>query len=126
MKTKLSMDPEMENEFLMEGLDLPIHELDEDQEHMKIHLKAMVRGDEHGSVRTHMLQHRMQMNKKMQMAAQSIEGMQGQGGPPGQGGTPGAGGPRQGAQPQAPRGGQGPAGAIHADRMQDPGAAPRR
>jgi hypothetical protein len=122
IKAKLSLDPETENEFLMEGLDLPVHELDEDQEHLKAHLKAMVRGDEHGSVRQHMLKHRMQMNQKMQMAAQSIQGMQGQGGPGGQ--QPG--GPRQGAQPQAPRGGQNPPGAIHADRMQDPGAAPRR
>ena len=121
MKNKLSMDAEMENEFLMEGLDLPIHELDEDQEHMKVHLKAMVQGDPSGSVRQHMLKHRMQMNQKMQMQAASIAQMQGGGG-----GPPGAGGPRQGAQSQAPRGGQNPAGAIHADRMQDPGAAPRR
>jgi hypothetical protein len=124
IKAKLSMDAEMENEFLMEGLDLPIHELDEDQEHLKVHLKAMVQGDTHGSVRQHMLQHRMQMNKKMQAAAQSIEGMQGS---PGGGGQPGAAGsPRPGAQPAPPRGGQQPAGAIHADRMQDPSAAPRR
>jgi hypothetical protein len=120
IKQKLSMDAEMENEFLMEGLDLPIHELDEDQEHLKTHLKAMVQGDEHGSVRQHMLKHKEQMNKKMMMAAQSIQGMQGQGAAP-----PG-GGPRQGAQPGSPRGGQQPPGAIHADRMQDPGAAPRR
>jgi len=119
LKAKLSMDPEMENEFLMEGLDLPIHELDEDQEHLKVHLKAMVQGDEHGSVRQHMLLHRQQMNKKMMMAAQSMQAMQGPGGPQG-------GGPRPGAQSQAPRGGQNPPGAIHADRMQDPGAAPRR
>jgi hypothetical protein len=104
MKAKLSMDAEMENEFLMEGLDL------------------MVQGDPTGSVRQHMLKHRMQMNQKMQMQAASIAQMQGQGGGPG--GPPG--GPRQGAQPQAPRGRQNPPGAIHADRMQDPGAAPRR
>ena len=123
IKAKLSMDAEMENEFLMEGLDLPIHELDEDQEHMKVHLKAMVQGDEHGTVRAHMLKHRMQMNQKMQMAAAAMQAQQGQGGPPGQ---PGQGGPRQGAQPQAPRGGQQPPGAIHKDQMQGPGAAPRR
>ena len=124
IKAKLSMDAEMENEFLMEGLDLPIHELDDDQEHLETHLKAMVRGDEHGSIRQHMLKHRMQMNHKMQMAAQSIQGMQGS---PGGGDQPGAAGsPRPGAQPAAPRGGQQPPGAIHADRMKDPGAAPRR
>jgi hypothetical protein len=124
IKAKLSLDAETENEFLMEGLDLPVHELDEDQEHMKVHLKAMAGGDTHGSVRQHMLQHRMQMNKKMQMAAQAVQGMQGS---PGGGGQPGAAGsPRPGAQPAPPRGGQQPPGAIHADRMQDPSAAPRR
>lgn len=122
LKQKLSMDPEMENEFLMEGLDLPVHELDEDQEHMKIHLKAMVNGDEHGSVRQHLLLHKQQMNQKMMMAAQSIQAMQGQG----MSGQPPGGGPRQGAQPGQSRGGQQPPGAIHKDRMQDPGAAPRR
>jgi hypothetical protein len=121
IKAKLSLDAETENDFLQEGLDLPVHELDDDQQHMQVHLKAMVGGDEHGSVRQHMLKHRMQMNHKMQMAAQSIQGMPGGGGQPGAAGTP-----RPGAQPAPPRGGQQPPGAIHADRMQDPGAAPRR
>ena len=118
-KAKLSLDAESENEFLMEGLDLPVHELDEDQEHLKVHLKALVRGDEHGSIRAHMLKHRMQMNHKMQMAAQATQQMQGQPGG-------GQGGPKPGAQPGQPRGGQQPPGAVHQDRMQDPSAAPRR
>lgn len=124
IKDKLTLPPEQENEYLIEGLDLPVHELDDDQEHLKEHIKAMVQGDSHGSVRQHMLQHRMQMNKKMQMAAQQLAGQQGS---PGGGGQPGAAGtPRPGAQPAPPRGGQQPPGAIHSDRMQDPGAAPRR
>jgi len=123
IKAKLSMDAEMENQFLMEGLDLPVHELDEDQEHMKVHLKALIKGDEHGSIRQHLLLHRMQMNQKMQMAAAATQGMQGS---PGGAGPGAAGSPRPGAQPAPPRGGQQPAGAIHADRMQDPSAAPRR
>jgi hypothetical protein len=124
LKDQLTLPAEQENEYLVEGLDLPVHELDEDQEHMKIHLKAMVQGDPHGSVRQHLLHHRMQMNKKMQMAAASLAGMQGS---PGGGGQPGAAGsPRPGAQPMPPRGGQQPAGAIHKDQMQDPAAAPRR
>jgi hypothetical protein len=127
IKDKLSMSPDMENEFLIEGLTLPVHELDDDQQHMKEHLKALTQGDPSGSIREHMLMHRQQMNMKMQAQAQQIAQMQ-QGAPGGPGGAgPGvAGTPRSGAQPAAPRGGQQPPGAIHADRMQDPGAAPRR
>ena len=127
IKDKLSLDPETENEFLQEGLTLPVHELDEDQEHMKAHLQAMQGGDPSGSVREHMMMHRMQMEKKMQAQLAGMQGMQhGQPGGPG-GGQPGmAGSPRPGAQPAPPRGGQGPAGAIHHDRLQDAGAAPRR
>ena len=131
MKTKLSMAADTENEFLVEGLTLPVHELDDDQEHLKEHLKAMVRGDPSGSVRQHMLMHREQLNRKMQMMATSVAQMQGApggsgGAGPGGAGPEGAGSPRQGAQPMPPRGGQQPPGAIHSDRMQDPGAAPRR
>jgi hypothetical protein len=127
IREKLSMPAEMENDFLAEGLTLPVHELDDDQQHMKEHLKAMVKGDPSGSVREHLLLHREQMNRKMQMAAASLAQMQ-PGAPGGPGGAgPGvAGTPRSGAQVQMPRGGQQPAGAIHADRLQDPSAAPRR
>ncbi|MDE2471885.1 MAG: hypothetical protein KGL35_24955 [Bradyrhizobium sp.] len=125
IKDKLSMAPEMENEFLMEGLTLPVHELDDDQQHMKEHLKALVSGDTTGSVREHMLMHRQQMNMKLQAQAESISQMsQGAPGGPGGGGPGVAGTPRQGAQPMPPRGGQQPPGAIHADRLVD--GAPRR
>jgi hypothetical protein len=122
IKDKLSMNPEQENEFLIEGLTLPVHELDDDQEHMKEHLKALVSGDPSGSIREHMLLHRQQMSMKLQQQAQGMAQMQGAPGGPGQPGV--AGTPRPGAQNQAPRGGQGPAGAIHADRLAE--GAPRR
>lgn len=127
LKDQLTLPAEMENDFLIEGLALPIHELDDDQQHMQEHLKALQGGDPTGAVREHMMMHRMQMNKKMQMAAQGMEGMQ-RGAPGGPGGAgPGVGGtPRPGAQPTAPRGGQNPAGSIHHDRLQDASAAPRR
>src|ERR1700722_6024176 len=127
IKSKLTVGAEQENEFLIEGLSLPVHELDDDEQHMKEHLKALVKGDPTGAVREHMLRHRMQMNQKMQIQQQSIASMQrGLPGSPG-GGPPGAAGaPRPGAQPTAPRGGQNPAGAIHQDRMQDASAVPRR
>ena len=125
LKSKLSLDAETENEFLEEGLALPVHELDEDQQHMQVHIQAMKHGDPTGAVREHMMMHRTQMNKKMQMAQAGIAGMQR--GAPGGPGQPGvAGTPRPGAQAGPPRGGQQPPGAIHSDRLQDPGAAPRR
>ena len=127
IKSKLTVDAETENEYLIEGLALPVHELDDDQQHMKVHLQAMVKGDPTGAVREHMIYHRMQMNKKMQAQAQSIASMQrGLPGAPGGGGPGAPGAPRPGAQPAPPRGGQNPAGAIHNDRLQDAAAAPRR
>lgn len=125
IKEKLSMEASMENEFLAEGLTLPVHELDDDQAHMKEHLKALTQGDPSGSVREHMLLHRQQMQMKLQQQQAAMAQMQ-QGAPGGPGGAgPGvAGAPRPGAQPMAPRGGQQPPGAIHADRM--PEGPPRR
>lgn len=123
IKDKLSLDAETENEFLIEGLTLPVHELDDDQAHMKGHIEAMKAGDPTGSVRMHMMYHRLQMNKKMQAQVQGMQGMQGV---PGGAGPGVAGTPRPGAQPAPPRGGQNPSGAIHSDRLQDAQAAPRR
>jgi hypothetical protein len=127
LKSKLSMAPDEENKYLKMGLALPVHELDEDQKHMQEHMQAMEDGDPTGAVREHMMLHRFQMEKKMQ--AQMAQMMQMQRGPP-PGGSPGqAGGqasPRQGAAAGSPRGGQAPPGAVHADRLQDAAAAPRR
>lgn len=127
IKSQLSLEPDMENDFLLEGLALPVHVLDNDQEHMQVHIQALKAGDPTGAVREHMLNHRMQMEKKMQMQMASMQQMQrGQPGVPGGAGAGVAGSPRAGAQPGQPRGGQNPPGAIHNDRMQDASAAPRR
>jgi hypothetical protein len=71
----------------------------------------------------HLLKHQAMMAEAMQ--AQAAQ-MQGQPGAPGGAGPGVAGQPRPGATPAAPRGGQGPAGMIHADRMRDASAFPRR
>lgn len=128
IRDKLTVSPEQENEYLEEGLSLPVHVLDDDQKHMQEHVKALRNGDRTGAVREHMLRHRMQMDKKMQMQQQQIQAMQKPGAPGGPGGAgPGvAGTPRSGAQPGQPRGGQNPPGAVHQDRMQGPGVEPRR
>jgi hypothetical protein len=126
MKAKLSIDAETENDFLIEGVTLPVHELDDDMEHMKTHIQAMKAGDPTGSVREHLMYHRMQMNKKMQAQVAGMQGMQGAQGVPGGAGPGVAGTPKPGSQPQPPRGGQNPEGAVHHDRLQDAHAAPRR
>jgi len=127
IKDKLSIDPQLENKMLLMGLTLPVHELDDDQQHMLAHMEAMQESgdDPTGAIRAHMLFHREQMNKKAQVA---MQGMQGTGAPGAPGGAgPGTSGtPRPGAQPGQARGGQNPAGAIHQDRLQGPDVAPRR
>jgi len=131
IKSQLAIDAEMENELILGSmLALPVHELDDDKQHMQVHLQGLQQdpgGDPSGAMREHMIYHRMQMNKKLQAQQQAIAGMQ-RGAPGGSGGSgPGvAGTPRPGAQPAPPRGGQNPPGAIHQDRMQDASAAPRR
>jgi hypothetical protein len=126
MKRKLSIDAQTENKILAEGFTLPVHELDDDQQHMQEHIKAMQGGDPSGSVREHMMYHRMQMEKKLQMAMQGAQAMQrGVPGSPGGAGPGAAGSPREGAQPGQPRL-QGPAGMLHTDQMQGPGVQPRR
>lgn len=117
---KLSVSAEMENSLLLMGLTLPVHELDDDQEHMKAHTEALEAstGDPTGAIRTHVYYHRLQMNEKLKAQVAGMQGM-GAGAPGGPGGAgPGASGtPRPGASPGPPRGGQNPPGAIHQDRM---------
>lgn len=128
MKRKLSIDALTENKLLREGLALPVHELDDDQEHLQMHANAMHDGDPSGAVREHMMYHRMQLERKMQTAMLGAAGMQrGAPGSPGGVGPGAAGTPRSGAQPGTNRGGgQNPPGAIHPDQMQGAGVQPRR
>jgi len=129
LRKKLTMDPNLENDYLIEGLDLPVHQMDSDPEHMQVHQKALQLGDPSGAVRVHIMKHVQQMALKSQAQAMQQMQQQQQGagaGVPGMGGPGVAGTPRRGAMNGAPRGGQGPAGAIHRDQLRDPAAAPRR
>ena len=132
-KSQFADDPQSENQYLFEGLDLPAHDLDNHQQHMMVHAQALQHGDPHGSIRQHMMQHQMIMMKaQMQQQQQQLGGPGGQGGPQkkgpqqggGRGGAPSNTAP--GGQPsgQMP-GGQNPPGSIHIDQLM--GAhAPRR
>ena len=121
MKSQLTIEPDIENEILMNGMPVGVHPMDDDIQHIQAHMQAMQQagGDPTGNFKQHIMLHQQQMQKK-QMAAmmqqqQMLEGPQQQ--------QQGGGGPRPGAVSQAPRGGQQPPGAIHQDRM--PVAMPR-
>lgn len=118
MRQELSFEPQQEDKVLAEGYTVPVHPQDNHMEHIQDHLQvAKLIGDPHGVFRVHIMAH-----------MQALQAMQAQTSPMGSGGPPqgaGGGGPRPGATPGAARPAQAPPGAIHADRMKDPAAAPR-
>lgn len=119
-KEQMTIPADMENEWMVEhGLNLAIHPMDEDMQHMQEHAKALQQtGDPLGVIRAHMARHQMQMQMKQQaMLAQKMQQMLG-------GGQGGPGGPRPGAQAKPPRGGQGPAGAPNRDQLTAQSGAP--
>lgn len=123
-----TVDPDTENEMLHNGFPVPVHEGDNDIEHLQQHMRgAQCGGDPAGHFKNHMAAHMQQLQKKREMAA-AQQAQMGKGAPGGPGGgSPGvAGTPRPGALPGPPRpGGQQPPGAVHADAMVDPAAAGR-
>ena len=117
-----TIDPEIENNMLVNGFEVPVSPYDDAQKHLQSHEEAAHRSqDTTGAIRRHIMAHVAAMQ-------QQIQGQQpkGQPGAPGAQGQPGAAGsPRPGAMPAAPRGGQQPPGAVHADQMRDPSAGMR-
>lgn len=123
-----------ENMLLINGFEVPVHELDDDQQHIQAHGALLQNGGDAQApknskkIMAHIYAHVQQMQKKVQMQMAAAQG-QGAPGVPGgaMGGEPQpgvAGTPRIGAQPGQPRT-QGPPGMIHQDRMQDPSVPPR-
>jgi hypothetical protein len=117
-RNKYSVPPEIEDEMMINGIPVDVHEADDDAQHLQAHQVAGQKsGDMTGLIRTHMQAHMQQMQKKRQMAQAAAQPPQGAPGVPG-GAAPGvAGSPRPGAQPQMPRPGQNPPGAIGPDQM---------
>lgn len=120
MRRELSFEPQEEDKVLAEGFTTPVHPQDDHMKHVQDHVQvAKAMGDPHGVFKVHIMAH-MQALQAQQAASAPM------GGPQPQGGAGGAGsGPRAGASPGQPRPAQQPPGAIHADRMKDPSAAPR-
>jgi hypothetical protein len=129
LRKQLSLEAQFENTLLEAGFQVPTSPMDNDQEHLKSHMEAMQAsetGDHSGAFREHMMRHQMAMQLKRQAAIQQQSGQAlGQPGSPG-GAAPGVAGQRPGANGAGPRGGQGPAGMIHQDRLSDASAMPRR
>lgn len=122
-RIKYSVPPDIEDEMMLNGIMSPVHEIDDDVEHLKKHHEdAESTGDPTSLIRNHMNMHMQQLMKKRQesMQAQQPHGVPGV---PGGAGPGVAGSPRPGAQPQQPRPGQNPPGSIPQDSM--PGATPR-
>ena len=114
-----------ENNLLLSGYEVPVHDLDDDQQHIQAHTTILQTPEGKAAPNAkktlaHIFAHMQQMAKKQQAA------MQPPGGAPGVPG--GAVGPaaaarccrfasRMGAQPAQATGGQGPPGMIHHDQL---------
>jgi hypothetical protein len=119
-----SMDPELENEMLLEGMEVSVHKMDMDQKHLEVHIPLMQQsGDPTGVIKLHVQMHLTQLSAKNAAMQQAmLPGHMGAGLPAGGEGVPGgagkgvAGAPRMGAQPGMSRM-QGPPGMLHQDRL---------
>jgi hypothetical protein len=123
-RNQFTVDAATENEMLHNGFDVPVHEADNDIEHLPEHMKgASLTGDPGSLFKKHMAMHMQSLQKKREKAQAAQPGA-----PGGPGGAAAgvAGTPRPGAQPGQTRpGGQNPPGAVHQDQMAD-GAMPGR
>jgi hypothetical protein len=119
---QMTVDPDIENEMLNQGFDVAVSQYDDMQKHLQSHEQAAHQtADPTGSFRRHIMAHIQAIQARAQQGQPK-----GQPGAPGGGGQPGiAGSPRPGAGTAAPRGGQQPPGAVHADQMQDGSAGQR-
>lgn len=110
VKEQLSVDPQLENDLMVKGFPMPVHESDDDQKHMQVHMQAL-ETDATNNVKAHLQMHQQQMQMKQQKAQMEQQAQQ-----------QGGGGPKPGGQPQPPRQGKGPPGSIHPDQMSAAGA----
>lgn len=112
IRGQLSMSPDVENALMTQGMMMPVHALDNHQEHLQSHAQMLQEtGDPQGTFRDHILKHQIAM---AQMASAQVQAAQPQAGNQ-QAAAKSM--PRQGAQPGQQRPAQQPPGAIHQDRM---------
>ena len=120
-----TVDAKTENYLLEQGHAVTVHPLDQDAQHIQVHVGLQQQtGDPHGNIQLHIQQHLVQLNAKNQaMLKAQLGGALGLGAPgvPGGAGPGVAGTPRMGAQPAMQRSAQQPPGALHQDRMPSAG-----
>lgn len=117
IKDEMSIPQDQENEFLSQGLDVPVSPFDNDQEHMQ-KLQPLLQDPSLSPQAKQMAQvhfQRHQQSLQMKAQAQQMQAAQ-------QMGLGQEGGPREGAQPGQGRPMQGPPGQIHKDQMARAGA----
>lgn len=112
-RNKYSVPPEIEDEMMINGIMVEVHEGDEDAQHVQAHqVSGQKTGDPTGLIRTHIQGHMKQMQGKRQQAMGAMQPQQGQPGIPGGAGPGVAGTPRPGAQPAPQRPMQQPPGSL--------------
>lgn len=129
-RANMSMDPQLENQLMDQGHDMPIHPMDQAIEHIKSHQQSIqTEGDLGDRKKKHIVLHviQLQLQAQQQQRAQEQQAMQAQmtGQRPSRSGGP----PRMGAQPAGPQHTmKGPPGMIRPDQMPRAGGIqpPRR
>jgi hypothetical protein len=129
---QLPVPVESENHLLLSGFEVPVHDLDDDQQHIAAHSAILQTPEGKAAPNAkktlaHIFAHMQAIAKKQQAQMQPPAGAPGvPGGAVAQQPQPGvAGSPRVGAQPAQAIGGQGPPGMIHHDQLRDPRVMPR-
>src|SRR5216684_1967336 len=85
VREQMTMDPEEENQLLMQGMEAMVHVQDDDPKHMQSHVKALqqatIKGDAPAAMvlKAHIQRHQMQMQLKQQAQMMQAQ-MQQQGG----------------------------------------------
>jgi hypothetical protein len=54
LKSQMTIEPDLENQWLAQGHDLPVHPMDDDPQHLQAHQQVMQVGDPVGNVAVHM------------------------------------------------------------------------
>lgn len=122
VKDQISVDPQKENVYMLQGVAAWVHPMDDHQKHLKAHGEAL-KADRSGIIQQHMAMHQSALQGQMQAQAEQMQ-PKGQPGSPGGAGKGAAGTPRPGAQPRPQRPAQAPPGAMHKDQI--PFGMPRK
>jgi hypothetical protein len=139
MRHELAVDPDVENDLLAEGHQVPVNMFDNDAMHLQKHQQFMAaNGDPHGTLRIHIQPTMQQLSMKAMAQRQQMMQQGGAPGVPGGAGPGVAGTPRPqqpgprgtppGAIPQQPRQMKGPPGMVRPTALGRAGAVvpPRR